>query len=687
MAKSNIFSVGGTVQARKGIYLSRQADKKLLELCQQGEFTYILTSRQMGKSSLMISTASELKKAGVKSVIIDLTRIGTQVTVEQWYLGLLLDIEEQLRLDTDVEEWWQVNENVGFTQRLTKFFQHVLLEEVTSPLVIFVDEIDTTINLDFTDDFFAAIRYFYVARAQDIRFERLSFVLIGVATPGDLIRDPKRTPFNIGQRLDLTDFTVDEAMPLAQGLGLAREPAQQLLRWVLEWTGGHPYLTQRLCSVISEQDKDSWSSAAVKQVVSSTFFGAMSQQDHNLQFVRDMLTKRAPDKYEVLSVYLQIRLGKRPVFDEEHSIIKSHLKLSGVVWRKDNALRLRNRIYEQVFDRRWINENLPFSLSDRWYRRAMLYGCVPANLNLLVAIATRFFGNGVIGLAGAFAVILPSIITLLQVSSALTKFGKEGFEKILNELKIPLRFQEEVRFASTLLMSWVLLGFWLSLPQVSKIYNRNGIINYRHGKLGAAEQNYLQAISLNTDNFEAHYNLGNVYEDLQNLDKAQKHYQIAVKGELPQAYNNLAYLYIQNKQYSQAVVLLKRVVNVVEKTDNLPEVTYSLYKNFGWVRFKQSRYEEAQEYLQLAIEIAQDSQKSAYIGNLGSAYCLLAQVQDVQKTGTGIEQWQKCYQLADTNNPNEDEWLHLAKKRLKKVGVKCEKVEKSTVSPSAPMAR
>lgn len=217
MAKANIYSLGGTVQASKGTYLSRQADEKLLELCQLGELTYILTSRQMGKSSLMISTASKLKKVSVKSVIIDLTKIGTQVTVEQWYLGLLLEIEEQLMLDTDVEEWWQANDNVGFTQRLTNFFQHVLLEEVTSPVVVFVDEIDTTLSLNFTDDFFAAIRYLYVARAQDDKFARLSFVLIGVATPGDLIRDPKRTPFNIGQRVDLTDFSFEEAMPLAEG--------------------------------------------------------------------------------------------------------------------------------------------------------------------------------------------------------------------------------------------------------------------------------------------------------------------------------------------------------------------------------------------------------------------------------------------------------------------------------------
>ena len=96
MNKTNIYSLGGTVQASKGIYIRRQADEKLLKLCKQGEFSYILTSRQMGKSSLMINTASELKQADIKSVIIDLPKIGTNLSLEQWYLGLLIEIEEQL---------------------------------------------------------------------------------------------------------------------------------------------------------------------------------------------------------------------------------------------------------------------------------------------------------------------------------------------------------------------------------------------------------------------------------------------------------------------------------------------------------------------------------------------------------------------------------------------------------------
>ena len=68
-------------------------------------------------------------------------------------------------------------------------------------------------------------------------------MLIGVATPGDLISDPKRTPFNIGRRVDLTDFSLEEVQPFATGFGLPTKEAAQALKWVLKWTHGHPYLT------------------------------------------------------------------------------------------------------------------------------------------------------------------------------------------------------------------------------------------------------------------------------------------------------------------------------------------------------------------------------------------------------------------------------------------------------------
>jgi len=369
MNKQPIFTVGGTVQAGSGIYIERDADRELLEACREGTFVYVLTARQMGKSSLMVSTARRLREAGVQSVIVDLTELGVQVSAREWYLGLLVRIAGQLGLDVELLPWWQEHAALGRTQRLSLFFQELVLPRVQGQLVIFVDEIDSTLGLDFTDDFFAAVRYLYNARSTAPELRRLSFVLIGVAHPGDLIDDAKRTPFNIGRRIDLDDFTREEAMPFAMGLPganvIATEDSRHTatLDEVLAWTGGHPYLTQRLCYEVATQ---AGAGQPVDAVVSDIFLGDNSDKDNNLQFVHDMLTRRAPLGYreELLSTYRAVRLGRRPVRDEEPSLINSHLKLSGIVKREGRELAVRNPIYERVFDRSWIRENWPLTWWD-----------------------------------------------------------------------------------------------------------------------------------------------------------------------------------------------------------------------------------------------------------------------------------------------------------------------------------
>src|SRR5262249_60701880 len=108
-------------------------------------------------------------------------------------------------------------------------------------VVIFVDDIDAVRSLLFsTDEFFAGIREFYNARADDSELERLTFCLLGVATPSDLIRDTRTTPFNIGRRIDLRDFTPEEASLLARGLRRDEKTNAALLKRMLYWTAGPP---------------------------------------------------------------------------------------------------------------------------------------------------------------------------------------------------------------------------------------------------------------------------------------------------------------------------------------------------------------------------------------------------------------------------------------------------------------
>jgi formylglycine-generating enzyme required for sulfatase activity len=350
-----IYTVGGTVH--EGIYIPRKADEELLALCRVSEFAFILSSRQVGKSSLMVRTARQLESEGVRSVIVDLSSIGVNISADEWYLGILNEIANTLELRADIFGWWAERAALSPATRMTNFFRDVLLKEVSQPVVLFFDEIDSTLSIPFKDDFFTALRAIYNARSTVADFKRLSFVLIGVATPSDLISDSARTPFNIGRRVELTDFTREELNPLAEGLG---ENAAQVLDWVFGWTNGHPYLTQRLCAYLGRSDfKSDLQKETVESAVKDLFLGEKGMEDNNLQFVRDMLLERAADKTGVLKIYGQVIKDKKPVEDDEQSLNKSHLKLSGVVRRRQVNLRVSNLIYQNVFNSSWVKEHLP----------------------------------------------------------------------------------------------------------------------------------------------------------------------------------------------------------------------------------------------------------------------------------------------------------------------------------------
>lgn len=238
------------------LYVEREADETLPAALRRGDFCFVLAPRQIGKSSLRVRTMRKLVGEGYACAAIDLTAVGTGMTVEQWYLSVLTRIAEQLDLD-DPYAFWSARLALTPVDRFSRWLRDELLPRTTGRIVLFIDEIDTLLGMkDFPrDDFFAAVRAFYNDRADRPDFARLTFCLLGVAAPGDLMADPRRTPFNIGTGIRLEDFSPTESTVFRPALTPLPGDPGEWLQSVYAWTSGHPYMTQKICAALLESPR------------------------------------------------------------------------------------------------------------------------------------------------------------------------------------------------------------------------------------------------------------------------------------------------------------------------------------------------------------------------------------------------------------------------------------------------
>jgi hypothetical protein len=265
----------------------------------------------MGKSSLEVRIRKRLEAEGYACALIDLTQIGTQqVSANQWYATLAHQLASSFDLDCDLADWWQERQILTPLARLSSFIETLLLEQIEQPILIVIDEIDSVLSLDFpTDDFFAFIRACYNQRPEHPAYERLTFLLIGVATPSDLIADKERTPFNLGQAIELHGFKLAEAQPLIPGLAASAAQPQVALAEILRWTGGQPFLTQKLCRLLTSQAPipDGEEQAAIASLVQSqilTDWDAQDNPDHLKTIARRICEKDRAGR--LLQLYQQV---------------------------------------------------------------------------------------------------------------------------------------------------------------------------------------------------------------------------------------------------------------------------------------------------------------------------------------------------------------------------------------------
>lgn len=377
------YQVGGSLGWDAPSYVIRQADLDFVQALQQGELCYVFNARQMGKSSLRVRAMRELQLQGFRCGVIDATLLGSQLTTpEQWYASFACSVAQSFELDIHVPTWWRAHEALSVIRRLTAFFEF-FLEQVSEPIVIFLDEIDYTLGLPFAlDDFFVFLRAIYDRRSSDSTFRRLTWALLGVTTPYDLMNDPKSSGFNLGRAIALTGFREHEVFPLAQGLVGSVPQPMVVLKEILRWSNGQPFLTQKLCALVTQASESSIQGKIrlppgtegywVDQLVQTHLLQDWEIKDNpeHLRTIRDRLVQ-SPRSPILLKLYDSLLNCKSSLnfndvppeaFDRmnpgmmDRNSLTLELILTGLVERTNQGLVVKNRVYQEVFSPEWLQQ-------------------------------------------------------------------------------------------------------------------------------------------------------------------------------------------------------------------------------------------------------------------------------------------------------------------------------------------
>ena len=241
---------GGAVPLDSPFYIARETDAGFQQAIQRRDSIVLVKgTRQIGKTSLLARGLQGARQDGARVIFTDFSSLPSESLTSLDALCRILaqDIAYQLDLEADPEADWNTRRSPN--RNLERFISDMALPEAGASLVWGLDEVDRLFQFPFGTEVFRLFRSWHNRRALDPNglWSRLTLTMAYATEAHLFIQDINQSPFNVGTRLALEDFTPAQVAELNVRYGnpLLDAAAVQRLYALLN---GHPYLTRRALS-------------------------------------------------------------------------------------------------------------------------------------------------------------------------------------------------------------------------------------------------------------------------------------------------------------------------------------------------------------------------------------------------------------------------------------------------------
>lgn len=336
------------------LYINRSADTQLQQtIVDMGRPGYILVARQMGKTNLLLNAKSTLSNYSDKFIYIDISNPFPDIrSFFQNIINTFFDSCPEI----DIKTLELIEEQRKKTPSLPPHKEHEnelrhIIRAIVGKLVICLDEIDALTKTNYSDEVFSFIRSIYFAgRANFSEFQRLTYVLSGVAEPSELIKDKAVSPFNIGEKIYLDDFSFSEFNTFVKKAKLKFD--NEVIEHIYYWTNGNPRLSWDICARLEDFILNN--QPITIEIVDSTI-ADMYLKSFDLPPIDHIRTLVEEDRL-VRDAIMAIHYNKSETIADA---MRSRLYLSGITkpdQSNNRKITIRNQLLIESLSEKWIQD-------------------------------------------------------------------------------------------------------------------------------------------------------------------------------------------------------------------------------------------------------------------------------------------------------------------------------------------